>query len=97
MSRSFSIDLNHYHLCRPIGDNVKVLTIPADRSDVVACLESLGYTNISESPWSRARFGSVFCLEDVLAHETLGIPTNARVDVMKAHKLGNTYQLTFTY
>lgn len=97
MSRSFSIDLNQYRVYRTIGDGKEVLSTQSDRSDLIACLEALGYTNISEASCTGKRFGDIFNLEDVLTHETIGIPTSAQVDVMKTHRLGNSYHLTFTY
>ena len=97
MSKSFSVDLNQYTLYRPIGSDKKMLEGRVDRSDVVACLNDMGYNNISEVGVARARFGVIPFLEDSLAGATLGVPTNAYVDVKAMGRAGNQLLITFKF
>lgn len=74
-----------------------MLKTRVDRSDVIACLNSLGYSNIAEQGMTRARFGIIPCLEDTLAGATLGIPSNAYVEVKALGRKSTHLLLTFTF
>lgn len=97
MSKSFSIDLNQFTLYRSIGSGKDLLKTRVDRSDVIACLNELGYSNISERGMVRSRHGMIPSLEDVLAGETLGIPSNARVEVRTLGRQASHLLFIFIY
>lgn len=97
MSKSFCIDLNHYQLTRTIGNGGKTLRTAVDRSDLINCLEGLGYNRLAEVSFGNGRFGSIPDFEDVLLKQTLGIPTSANVEVNRIGTAGNIYYLSFTY
>lgn len=97
MSTSFSIDLKQYTLYRAIGSEKEMLKQRVDRSDVIACLASLGYHNISEVGVVRTRFGVIPCLDDTLAGATIGIPTNAVVEVKVMGRDSNQLLFTFSF
>lgn len=97
MSKSFCIDLNHYKLTRTLGDGGKTLRGPVDRSDLINCLEGLGYTRLAERSFGNGRFGTIPDFEDVLQKQTLGIPTSANVEVNRIGTAGSIYYLSFTY
>lgn len=97
MSKSFSVDLNDYTLYRPIGNKQAPLKQRVDRSDVIAVLNGLGYSNVDERGMIPPRFGNVDQLNDCLALATIGIPTNA---VVRCRALGRSLTkllFTFTY
>lgn len=97
MSTSFSIDLKQYTLYRAIGAEKELLKQRVDRSDVIACLSSLGYNNISEMGIVRTRFGVIPCLEETLTGVTLGIPTSAQVEVKAMGRNNNHLLFTFSF
>lgn len=97
MSKSFCIDLSHYQLTRTIGDNTKTLRAPVDRTDLINCLEGLGYTRLAEASFGNGRFGMIPNFEDALIKQTLGIPTSANVEVIRIGTAGNFFHLSFTY
>ncbi len=97
MPKSFSIDLNGYSLVRTVGDSKKVLKTPMDRSDLINCLESLGYNKLSEHSFNNKRFGNIIGLEDTVRKFTLGIPTSANVEIARVDPKTNVYLITFTY
>jgi len=97
MSKSFCIDLNHYRLTRTIGPEGKALKTPVDRSDLINCLEGLGYTRLTEASFGNRRFGMIPDFEDALLKQTLGIPTSALVEVSRVGTTSNFYHLSFIY
>lgn len=97
MPKSFSIDLNSYHLYRHIGVDEKPLKQRVDRTDVIGVLNNLGYDNIQERGFSRTRFGIIPSLEDTLASWTLGIPTSAVVNVKGMGRKSHQLMITFTF
>lgn len=97
MSRSFSIDLKAYSLYRTIGGGVKTLRTSLDRSDLISCLESMGYHKLSEISFNHRRFGLAPGFEEAMQQSTLGIPTSANVEVTRVGTEGNFYHLSFTY
>ena len=97
MPKSFSIDLKQFTLYRPIADTGKVLKTRVDRSDVVACLNGLGYHNIDEVGITRGRYGIIPSLEDCLSGKTLGIPASATVHVRALGRHPDHLLFTFTY
>lgn len=97
MSKSFCIDLNHYKLTRVLGGDKKTLRTPVDRSDLINCLEGLGYTRLAELSFGNGRFGMIPDFEDVLLKQTLGVPTSANVDISRIGTTGSIYYLSFTF
>lgn len=97
MPRSFSIDCSQYTLYRHIGLGKEPLKTRVDRSDVIACLNSLGYANIPEQGIVRARYGTIPCLEDTLTAATLGIPSTAMVEVRVIGRRTTNLLLTFIF
>lgn len=97
MPKSFSMDLNQFTLYRSIGSEKDLLKTRVDRSDIIACLNQLGYSNIAERGMVRARHGIIPSLEDIMAGATLGIPSNARVEVRVVGRQSNHLLFTFIY
>lgn len=97
MSKTFSIDLTHYQLTRTIGADGKTLRGPVDRTDLINCLEGLGYTRINESSFGNGRFGTIPDFEEALIKLTLGVPTSALLEVNRIGPAGSFYHLSFTY
>jgi hypothetical protein len=97
VSKSFGIDLDHYKLTRTIGDGGKTLRTAVDRSDLINCLEGLGYTRLAEVSFGNGRFGMIPDFEDALYKQTLGVPTSANVEVNRVGQTGNFYHISFIY
>ena len=97
MSKTFSIDLTHYQLTRTIGKDGKTLRGPVDRTDLINCLEGLGYTRIGETSFSNGRFGTIPDFEEALVKLTLGVPSSAILEVSRVGATGSFYHLSFTY
>lgn len=97
MSKSFSIDLNQFTLYRAIPGQKQILKTRVDRVDAVSVLNDLGYQNIKELGITRARYGIIPSIEDTLSFSTIGIPTNAYVEVKSMGRKSNLLLFTFTY
>lgn len=97
MSKSFGIDLKDYQLTRTIGNEGKTLKTSVDRSDLINCLEGLGYTRLAEASFGNGRFGTIPDFEEALIKHTLGIPTCANVEVNRIGPTGSFYHISFTY
>lgn len=97
MSRSFCIDLKGYSLHRTIGGDKKTLKTPLDRSDLISCLESMGYYKLSEISFNRRRFGMAPGFEEAMSQSTLGIPASANVEITRVGTEGTFFHLSFTY
>lgn len=98
MSKSFSIDLSQFSLCRTIGVGEKILQGAIGPYEVSQVLISLGYVNLNEySEILPFRFGVIPMLNETLESATLGIPTSARVDVKRLGGNSQRLLLTFIY
>lgn len=98
MSKSFSIDLTPFSLCRPIAGGEKILQRAIGPYEVSQILIDLGYTNLNEySEVLPFRFGVIPSLNETLAEATLGVPTTARVDVKRMGGKSQRLLLTFIY
>lgn len=97
MSKSFSIDLKDYQLIRTLGPEGKTLKTSVDRSDLINCLEGLGYTRLSEVSFGNGRFGTIPDFEEALTKLTMGIPSSAILEVSRIGAVGSFYHLSFTY
>jgi len=80
-----------------MGKDGNVLRGPIDRSDLINCLEGLGYTRINEISFGNNRFGTIPDFENALIRQTLGVPTCAAVEVNQVGNEGNFFYLKFTY
>ena len=98
MSKSFSIDLTPFSLCRPIAGGEKILQRAIGPYEVSQILIDLGYNNLNEySEVLPFRFGVIPSLNETLAEATLGVPTTARVDVKRMGGKSQRLLLTFIY
>lgn len=98
MSKSFSIDLKHYALTRTIGLGEKILRRPVDTYDVIQTLNDLGYNHLDEQGGvATGGFGLIPDLEATLQSATLGVPTNARVNMRRMGNRKNLLLITFTF
>lgn len=98
MSKSFSIDLTPFALCRSIADGQKILQRAIGPYEVSQELLSLGYNNLDEYADIRpTRFGIIPSLNETLANACLGIPTSAKVNIKRMGGKSQRLLLTFTY
>lgn len=98
MSKSFSIDLTQYSLCRPIADGEKILQRTVGPYEVAQLLTDLGYSDVDEyGEVLPFRFGFIPSLLETLASATLGIPTTARINLKRMGGKSQRLLLMFTY
>lgn len=98
MSKSFSIDLTPFSLCRPIAGGERILQRAIGPYEVSQVLIDLGYNNLNEySGVLPFRFGFIPSLNETLMQATLGIPTTAQVDVKRLGGKSQRLLLTFTF
>jgi len=80
-----------------MGNDKKPLKQTVDRGDLVALLINLGYSNISELGFTRARWGSLGSLEEIITGWTVGVPSTALVSIRVIGRTSNNVLVTFTY
>jgi hypothetical protein len=98
VSKSFSIDLKSYNLCRAIGSQQTILQRTVGAYDVAHALSKLGYSNVdSFSEVVPHQFGTIFSLDTELEKATLGIPSTAVVSLRRLGGQRSKLLLTFTY
>ena len=98
VSKSFSIDLTPFYLCRPIAGTERILQRAIGPYEVSQVLMDLGYSNLNEySEVLPFRFGVIPSLTDTLTEATLGVPTSAQINVKRMGGKSQRLLLSFIY
>lgn len=93
MSRSFSINLEHFTLGRPIANSKKLLERKIDVTDVISVLIDEGFTEFNEQRIYHRMHGHDYeGLREGILDKLVGVPRTAYVNI-SAYGKNNAYLL----